>query len=132
MSYVRTCVRAHMQMIMPIYTQLFTYHSLHAPTEHKSISVANSVQIAVFDYILNSNIQITFPFQVSVEVHQPTKFWIQKVQTINNNDTTNYKYCRIYLFLFFTNSIKISSTKMLWTYLKNLNYSITLVLYLQH
>jgi hypothetical protein len=75
-AHVRTRmrVRAHMQMIMSIYTQLFTYHSLHDPTEHNSVSAANSLQIAVFDYILNSNIQISFPFQVSLEVHQPTKF----------------------------------------------------------
>jgi len=70
------CVHVHTQMIMPMYTQPFKYHPLHAPTEHNSISVAssvvNSLQTPVFDCILSSNIQINFPFQVSLEVHQPT------------------------------------------------------------
>lgn len=106
------CIHNHLRTIPSMLPQNIT-NSISVAS-----SVTNSLQIPVFDCILNSSIKISFPFQMSLEVHQPTKSWIQRVQTINNNDTTNYKYCRIYLFLFFTNSIKISSTKMLWTNFK--------------
>ena len=78
-THARVCVHVHMQMVMPMYSQpLSTIPSTLPQNIPYSISVAscvvNSLQVPVFDYILNSNIQISFACQVSLEVHQLTTF----------------------------------------------------------